>query len=177
MRKRFSLVPYGPPPTSIDGIDGEIDCHFGLVDIVYRITGEIGSISLPGPMAAPVRRDGLWQETCCECFLQVAGRKDYFEVNLSPNGDWNVYHFERYRQEMTREPQVTAVLSELCIERERAIVRCRLSVADCLGESAALRVGISCVVAHRGGATSYWALVHPAEKPDFHDSRSFIVNL
>ena len=177
MRKLFSLVPYAPPSTLIEGIGGEIDCHVGLLDIVYRITGEIESISLPGAVAIPVRRDGLWQKTCCECFLQVSGRQDYLEVNLSPSGDWNVYHFQRYRQEMTREPRVTAVESEVLYERERAIVRCRLSLSDCLGESVALRVGISCVVAHRDGAISYWALAHPADKPDFHDPRSFIVNL
>jgi hypothetical protein len=38
-------------------------------------------------------------------------------------------------------------------------------------------LGLSCVVKSKVGATSYWALAHQPEKPDFHDSNCFALTL
>ena len=34
-------------------------------------------------------------------------------------------------------------------------------------------LGLSAVCEARDGSLQYWALRHPAERPDFHDRRSF----
>ncbi|MNC96867.1 hypothetical protein D3C83_143500 [compost metagenome] len=43
--------------------------------------------------------------------------------------------------------------------------------------AADLRLGICAVVEDRAQVLSYWALKHPAEKPDFHHADSFVVAL
>jgi hypothetical protein len=40
-----------------------------------------------------------------------------------------------------------------------------------------LRLGLAAVVEDKARVLSYWALKHPAEKPDFHHSDSFVVEL
>ena len=65
-----------------------------------------GSLVLPAESASSTRRDHLWESTCFEAFLAPAGRPEYWEVNLSPSGDWNVYRFDGERQGMRPEPRV-----------------------------------------------------------------------
>jgi len=40
---------------------------------------------------------------CFECFIGQKTAAEYWEVNLAPNGDWNVYHFDGYRTGMVEE--------------------------------------------------------------------------
>ncbi len=40
-----------------------------------------------------------------------------------------------------------------------------------------LRLGLAAVVAEVDGPTSYWALVHPAEAPDFHHDDGFLLTM
>jgi hypothetical protein len=40
-----------------------------------------------------------------------------------------------------------------------------------------LRVGLSAVIEANDGTLSYWALKHPAAKPDFHHPDSFVLEL
>ena len=41
--------------------------------------------------------DFLWQENCLECFVQYGKTDAYFEVNVAPDGRYNIYHFDNYR--------------------------------------------------------------------------------
>ena len=40
-----------------------------------------------------------------------------------------------------------------------------------------LRLGLAAVIEDKAQVLSYWALKHPAEKPDFHHAGSFVVEL
>ena len=40
-----------------------------------------------------------------------------------------------------------------------------------------LRLGLAAVIEDKARVLSYWALKHPAEKPDFHHADSFVVEL
>ena len=38
-------------------------------------------------------------------------------------------------------------------------------------------MNLAAVIEEEGGVKSYWALAHPAEKPDFHDPACFTATL
>ena len=38
-------------------------------------------------------------------------------------------------------------------------------------------MNLAAVIEEEGGAKSYWALSHPADKPDFHDPTCFTATL
>ncbi len=42
------------------------------------------------------RQDYLWQANCLECFFDF-GQNAYFEMNLSLDGQFNLYEFDNYR--------------------------------------------------------------------------------
>ncbi len=47
--------------------------------------------------------DYLWRQTCLECFIS-SKQQSYLEINVSPNGQYAVYHFTGYRTPDTMPP-------------------------------------------------------------------------
>ncbi len=164
-RCRMQLIPHpGTTTITVRSIDVAVwndadRWHFRFV--VYGINGLI----LPDHRAS-LRTDELWRHTCFEAFV---GLEDdaYLEINFSPSSQWAAYRFDRYRAAKSDEPAEIEVVVE---SREtwfslEAAVKC-----SALTEGSSL--GLCAVVEERGG-TSYWALAHPRDKPDFHDRACF----
>jgi hypothetical protein len=127
------------------------------------------------PFAGKGRADGLWQSTCFELFLMPQDRDTYCEFNLSPSERWAAYDFTRYRDGMSerpveREPQGTLRLGSSFAIFDAAIPLSALPAGDC-------RMNVTAVMEEQGGVKSYWALAHPAAKPDFHDPACFVATL
>lgn len=135
----------------------------------YLVTGELASILVP-PTASPERIDGLWRHTCFEAFaLWEDG--GYAEYNFSPSGQWAAYRFAAYRKDMMpldlAPPPIRLCSDEHGLELQTSIV-----VA-----ARPMRLALSAVIEETNGRKSYWALAHPAAKPDFHHPDSFVHEL
>lgn len=100
-----TLRPFGPGP-AVDpfSLEGWVGRQGEALRIRYRLRGPLEQLVLGEPSADPQRRDGLWQSTCFEAFLGVVGERQYWELNLSCSGDWNLYRFEGYRSGGGRNP-------------------------------------------------------------------------
>lgn len=121
------------------------------------------------------RRDLLWEHTCFEAFLGLPNDERYWELNVSPSGDWNLYRFERYRQ--GGEPEVAAIAPTITVQHGGRGLRCRVQL-DPRGfwpASVVPDIALTMVVERVGGSLSYWALAHPGDQADFHDRRGFLV--
>lgn len=137
----------------------------------YEVSGDTGGIRWPAP-AAPTRTDGLWQSTCFELFVKGDGEV-YAEYNFAPTGQWAAYSFERYREGMRPIDMATAPE----IETEALGMRAKLRVDALSGKNRIGSAGVSAVIEMADGAKSYWALVHPEGKPDFHHPACFALQL
>lgn len=177
MNKEFSLIPFTTPVADVEKVRGTIFIQNRFLTITYQVTGNIESLSIPRPSAAPVRRNGLWKESCFECFIQGYGHNHYHEMNLSPSGDWNMYYFSEYRSGMVEESAVQQIESTTTIQGNKTTICCSIPLNGCGLMESFLQVGISCVLLHGSGTLSYWALAHPGPKPDFHDARAFCITL
>jgi hypothetical protein len=98
----------------------------GSLEIAYCLRGDMVRLLIPEPQP-PGCADGLWEHTCFEVFVGVAGEPGYHEFNFSPSGKWAAYAFGNYRQlEETRSlsvpPQIKARLSAGRLEVEARIV-------------------------------------------------------
>jgi hypothetical protein len=125
-----------------------------------------------------VRSDGLWRHSCFEAFIGQRGTPDYWEYNFSLSGAWAAYHFNAYREGMA--PLLKGSAPALTPRVARETVELAVTVdLSWLARSAAvgLRLGLAAVVEDKARVLSYWALKHPAEKPDFHHPDGFVVEL
>ena len=137
----------------------------------YQVEGDRGAILLsvrtPGQ-----RRDGLWQATCFEAFVQAVGVIGYHEFNFSPSSDWASYSFDAHRAGMRDAPAQPVIAPTA----DGMTVTLDLSdYPDLAG--ADWQVGLSAVIEEKDGTKSYWALKHPEGAPDFHDAACFVLEL
>ena len=149
-----------------------------LLKLTYRLSGDLGALRLPEPRP-PVRTDGLWRHSCFEAFIGHVGGADYWEYNFSPSGAWAAYHFSGYREGMAAmlkgaPPGITQTIGS---ENVELAVLLDLSWLAKSSAGVGLRLGLAAVIEDKARVLSYWALKHPAEKPDFHHADSFVVEL
>ena len=150
----------------------------GALNLSYRIHGDFDRVRVPAKAAARIS-ERLWERTCCELFVRAVGVPAYHELNFSPSSEWTAYAFTRYREgrllaDEALDPQITTRHTSGVLELCARIPLARLSRYY---EGATLALGISAVIEGSDGTRSHWALVHPADKPDFHHPDAFAFRL
>ena len=143
------------------------------LQMTFRLDGDISRI-LVSPPTLPRFAEQLWQHTCFEAFIAIEGQSAYHEFNLAPSGEWAVYAFRDYRDggpvanEILR-PQIALRSTSSRLELDAFV---RLDRLSAIYPPASLRIGLSAVIETSDGV-SYWALLHPKDRPDFHDADGF----
>lgn len=115
----------------------------------------------------------LWRQNCFEFFFGVPGDPAYWEVNLSPNGCWNIYRFTDYRTGMTEEVLVDQPEFDIFADGDLFSLRCAIACRALIDDSVELELAVSCVIQDARGNTGYWAIDHHGPEPDFHNRASF----
>jgi len=174
----FGLVPF--PILNLPEIDitGKITREQNELTLKFVLTGDLNLICFPKPASQPTRKEELWLETCFEFFLAIPGQPQYWEFNLSPSRDWNVFHMDAYRRIGFRAENR---IENLKIDIEKNEARfCLATVVDLkpvLPTETQMQVAITSVIQTWEENESFWALVHPKPQADFHLRESFILQL
>ncbi|HEU4623454.1 MAG TPA: DOMON-like domain-containing protein [Steroidobacteraceae bacterium] len=138
----------------------------------YILRADLARLRIPEPRPA-ARTDELWRHTCFEAFLRARTGTSYHEINASPSTEWAVYAFADYRQGMS--PADVAPPSIHVTRTPRELVVDLHVDLKLLPPSRAL--ALAAVIEDGSGSLSYWALKHPAAKPDFHHLGGFVLEL
>lgn len=126
----------------------------------------------PGVWTTWERADELWKTTCCEVFFGRPDEKSYWELNLSPGKmKWNLYFFDDYRTPQPPKRANDFTLSSIRVSQD--LLTCKLISKS---EIPSLQASLCAVIRTKSGP-QYYSVTHAAEKPDFHDRRSFVLSL
>jgi hypothetical protein len=174
----FSLQPFGKDSalSNLEAI-GTVARQDPFLLIQYTLLGEIDRVAIPAPAKKPARKANLWEQTCFEFFLSIKNSPVYWEFNLSPAGDWNIYRFDDYRQGMQEEPAYTALPFSIESESDAFSLSLKLDLDEIIPVGRVLDVGISAVTQLTDGKMTHWALTHPGTKADFHRREGFTIKL
>jgi hypothetical protein len=174
----FALIPFPAPNPPAISLKGNLSLQKNVLALHYSLVGEIEQVLLPPASQSPSRKDELWKATCFEFFLAVQNQPGYWEFNMSPSGDWNVYRMDAYRRVGFREEEA---ISQLLFEFKKDLDKVSLDVAvdltSIIQAEAELQMGITAIIRKNDGNKTYWALTHPAHHADFHLRESFILLL
>jgi hypothetical protein len=171
------LTPFpggNPPPVRLEAV---VRRQQDVLLLCYLLRGPLAELTIPGRAGQPERLDGLWRQTCFELFLAPATGRNYWEVNLSPAGHWNIYAFDDYRTGVRPEAAVSSLSFNVAREENSLAVVLELPVSGLAGSGASLAVGPAVVLAARNNELSYWALQHHGPGADFHRRDSLAVIL
>lgn len=146
------------------------------LSLTFTLAGDLAALRIP-PHVAGRRTDELWKQTCFEAFLRPAGGEAYYELNLAPSTQWAAYRFDGYRQGMAAATVIDALNIGTRTDDDQFVLAVALDLTDTPDLAGALRLGASAVIETADGALSYWALAHPAGRPDFHHADGFVLDL
>jgi len=140
----------------------------------YIVIGKISEVCMP-PVIRSARGDELWRHTCFEAFVRASSEAGYYEFNFAPSTQWAAYRFTSYRSGMRVAAEVSAPLIEVRSSPDRYALQASLDLDCLLGlpRNALWDLALSAVIEDKNGQKSYWALVHPPGKPDFHHADCF----
>ncbi|MEO1636963.1 MAG: DOMON-like domain-containing protein, partial [Cyanobacteria bacterium J06631_9] len=178
----FTLVPFEPlPGTTQLSITGTLARAGSVLSVTYLMTGDLDSVLIPPINTCQARKDRLWEQTCFEFFwtagLQKADQDAYWEFNLSPTGEWNVFALGGYRADLKEEPAFSELPFSVSRLPDGVRVTISVDMSVLLPTDTPWLLGVSAVGVLADGTETFWAIAHPASEADFHDSGSFVVQL
>jgi hypothetical protein len=159
-------------------INGRVERNDRIFSIEYRLQGDLNSVSIDPRRIPPSRQPELWGATCFEFFIGVVGDPSYWEFNLSPSGDWNVFHLDDYRQGLQDETAFTALPMEIDRQDNLLVLKLSCDLSKIISTiDLGLEVAITAVIKSSQNEMSYWALTHAGTEADFHLRDSFIIKI
>ena len=165
------MKPFSPNETGIEvrgaitRIETELQLQFSLSDPKKLTLDSLHHGSFP----RWDRADELWKTTCFEAFFGIPGESAYWEFNLSPSKiKWNLYFFDSYRS--PQPPRRSHDFELTNVKMSDTTLDCTLTTDVHLNQIEASL----CAVIRTTKGSFYHAFKHAADKPDFHDRRSFL---
>lgn len=174
----FKLLPYPADNTPKIDIAGEVIRSGNKFFLRYGITGNVDQILLPAKSASPSRREDLWKATCFEFFAAISNQPEYWEFNMSPSGDWNVYKMDAYRRVGFREETAFKQLPFVFRNTSgRLSLDITVDLSPILVSQQQVQIGITTIIQTIDGKETHWALSHPGAQADFHLKESFSIRI
>ena len=149
----------------------------GILALDYELVVPADQLIWTAAAASPQRRDELWQSTCLELFIAQPNEPRYWEINLSPSGDWNVYRLSGYRQGLQAEPSIPRISLNSQSAADRHQLHARGELPPAPSQVAPLEANLCAVLEHANGSNSYWASCHPGSEADFHARAGFVLEV
>jgi hypothetical protein len=169
----FELLPFGEAVAPV-ALTVEIDRVGSCLKLRYCMAGDLATVLIPEGNVGE-RCDRLWEHTCFEFFFGIPGEQRYWEVNLSPSGDWNCYGLTDYREGLVAEEKVRGV--PFSVLRAEQVLQLEV-VFDLEGlVTGAVELSVTAVVERFDGVVGYWAIAHTGPEADFHRRDSFVVKV
>ena len=148
----------------------------GGVRLEFVLEGRIEALRIPVADAPP--SGPLWQHTCFEAFISAPDAESYHEYNFSPAGQWAAGEFLRYREVGSPLKKGNPTLLPITSTQHKNRLTLMAEVPPMLlPSSPVLRLGLTAVVEREDGSLEYWAVHHPAERPDFHHADGWTLRL
>jgi hypothetical protein len=173
----FKLIPHPADKLPEIRVTGEIGRVENLLSLHFIVHGDVENLHLPTPSSS-TRKNGLWEATCFEFFLAIPDLPNYWEFNISPSSEWNIYHMDAYRQVNMREETRISQLSFVFQKREDGYsLDVSVDLSPIIQAGQRIQLGIAAIIQTKNGNGTYWALLHPGRKADFHLRESFILDI
>ena len=178
IEQSFSLIPFPAQKIPTISLTGKLSFHHHFLTLHYLLTGSREEVLLPPASLRPKRKAELWKATCFEFFLAIKDLQGYWEFNMSPSGDWNVYRMDAYRRIGFREERALSQLPfEVKKESGGYSLEVSIDLSTMIPLEQGLQMGVTAIIQTKDGYETYWALAHPAPYADFHLRESFILSL
>lgn len=174
----MKLIPFpGTAAKCRFSVEADLTWRGSLFCIDFRVQNHHEIQGLVEGSRIGERTDRLWEKTCLEVFLRPVEHESYWEINLAPDGCWNLWRLQGYRAGLVAEERILG--PESWTSKFDGDVWTLSVVFDMksVPEMSArpVRIAVAAVAEHKAGEKTYWSLIHSQEKPDFHYPDHFVL--
>ncbi|MEM8501997.1 MAG: DOMON-like domain-containing protein [Cyanobacteria bacterium P01_D01_bin.1] len=183
----FHLKPFEPIGSDTKlSITGMVTLEGTRLTIAYLLSGGLEKVAIApldseGTRPKGTRRDRLWEQTCFEFFLTSSSKPTahtpYWEFNLSPSKEWNIFSLDKYRQGKKEELAISHLPFDVEKREEDIYIDLEMDTSTLTSIDQSLWLGVSAVVLLKTGQQTFWAITHPSLAADFHHPESFVLSL
>ena len=118
---------------------------------------------MPKKIEALEKSSDLWKQTCFECFFFDESSEQYFEVNVSLEGQYDLMSFKKYREKSALQAPIEVSSLEIRNEQNSVIISFKLKT-----EFKSTHFISPTAILHTPYEQKFFALSHDKKKPDFH---------
>ena len=139
----------------------------------YQILGDLSHYHFP-QKTKQERADELWKETTFELFIAPLNSDEYWEINISPSTQWNMYHFTSYKEGM----KASNIISLPSIKTYEYQNEYRLSFKSIIPKEYFDRVfsiNLCVILLDQKGERHFYSIERRKRLPDFHDRDTFFL--
>ncbi len=119
-----------------------------------------------------LRKDNIWKKTCYEVFWSEPGKSNYWELNYSAKGEWNIYQFESYRVLQPPKPSLDFAVVEINSSPTKMACQFKTKL-----DFTSLELSFCSIIKTLKQETLCFSSDHGknnlSDKPDFHLRKSF----
>ncbi|MDR1848960.1 MAG: hypothetical protein LBQ75_02865 [Zoogloeaceae bacterium] len=143
-----------------------------ILSLTYTLEGDWSNFVFPDAAHPVPPTDALWEYSCCELFWRWANAKAYREYNFSASQQWAAYAFSAYRQQKNRPPPAPRNLNWV---RNGSLITLQVEIPI---SADSLQLAFAVILERVSNRNMlYYALCHPAARPDFHHPNNFALTL
>jgi hypothetical protein len=171
-----TLIPHRKGGAPQAAVTARVELEHRQLTLEWSLAGDLELLAIPRH-AASRRADRLWEHTCFEAFVAPASGARYWELNFAPSTRWAAYAFDDYRQGMRPLELAIPPTVKVVTTANELHVTAAIELGGLADAPLPWRIGLTAVVEDSAGGHAYYALLHPRDKPDFHDAAAFTVIL
>ena len=152
-------------------IKASIELKNNQLKLEYQIVTDLSQYSLP-KQTKQQRVDNLWLDTCFELFIANVNDDRYWEINISPSTEWNIYQFRSYKDDMRESNSLITPI----IKRYRYDNKYYLSFESKVQRdiwSRELQINLCVILLDIKGVRQFYSIERRKGSPDFHDRDYF----
>ena len=148
-----------------------IQLQDNLLKLNYQIVGDLSNYHFP-QNSKQQRADELWLDSCFELFISHPHKNEYWEINISPSTEWNIYHFTSYKEDM----RVSNIISTPTIKSYRYEHEYKLSFETIIQKEnfdKLLLINLCVILLDKKGVRNFYSMDRREGSPNFHDRACF----
>ena len=168
---QFCLIPFSSH-NDIHQFDGEITRDQNIIHVHFKMLGHLSKILWPQEDNPSIRRDGLWETTCFECFISRPNSTEYLEFNFSPSLNWQCYSFLDYRQGQSTSDDLKLKQWQIDKSTNTANVHIYIECSNTEFVTNKMQINLSAVLQDENEHFHYYSLAHGSKAPDFHQAEN-----
>ena len=118
------------------------------------------------------RKDELWKSTCFELFIANSPSEEYYEINISPFGEWNIYHLNAYKVGFKEFREVSKPIIKMTKENYKYRLSFEIEFNQRIFNNEGLSFNLATIILDKNNLRHFYSIC-PRKTADFHNRISW----